>query len=190
MSSTFHTTVSHSNVQLIIDALAEYSSQTGIDLSQNPFSEKFQQSNTPDAILELLQEREKAFKEYRNGNRRLINCLNPTVRILHVFSGLLGEATSLVSHSCLIPFRVSALMLQYNSFRSPSHLQRPSLSALMFSSPYVPSTQISASSHLIYEFYRLPLASVQAMMPFSISSNAWAVSSNALTFTFTFHPPQ
>ena len=111
MSLTFHTTVSHSNLQLIIGALAEYSNQTGIDLSQNPFSEKFQQSNTPDAILELLQEREKAFKEYRNGSRRLISCLGPTVRILHVFSGFLGEATNLVSHSCLIPFRVSALML-------------------------------------------------------------------------------
>ena len=107
MSLTFHTTISHSNLQLIIDALAEYSKQTGIDLSQNPFSEKLQQSNTPDAILELLQEREQAFKEYRNGNRRLINCLSPAVRVLHVFSGLLGEATNLVSHSCLFPFRIS-----------------------------------------------------------------------------------
>lgn len=111
MSLTFHTTVSHSNLQLIVDAFAEYSNQTGIDLSQNPFFEKFRQSTTPDAILELLQEREKSFKEYRNENRRLINCLSPAVRILHAFSGLLGEVTSLVSHSCLIPFRAPALML-------------------------------------------------------------------------------
>ena len=114
MSSTFHTTISCSNLQLIIDAaLAEYSNQTraGIDLSQQPFSEKLEQSNTPGAILELLQEREKAFKEYRNGNRRLINSLGPAVRVLHVFSRLLGEAINqAVSHSCLIPFRVSALM--------------------------------------------------------------------------------
>src|SRR5579863_8212750 len=113
MSSTGHTTISHSNLQLISNSLADYARQTGIDLSQNPFAEKLQQqqSITPDAILELLQEREKAFKEYRDGNRRLISCLSPAVRFLHVFSGLLGEVTSLVRHSCLIPFRVSALML-------------------------------------------------------------------------------
>jgi hypothetical protein len=112
MSSTFHTTISCSNFQLIIDAaLAEYSNQTGIDLSQEPFCEKLEQSNTPGAILELLQEREKAFKEYRNGNRRLINSLGPAVRVLHVFSRLLGEAINqAVSHLCLIPLRVSALM--------------------------------------------------------------------------------
>jgi hypothetical protein len=89
--------ISHSNTQMIIDALADYANQTGIDFSQNPFAEKLKQSDTPDAILELLQEREKAFKEYRDGNRRLINCLNPAVRVLHVFSATLGEAISLVS---------------------------------------------------------------------------------------------
>jgi fungal STAND N-terminal Goodbye domain len=94
---------SHSSIQSIIDALADYANQTGIDLSQNPFAEKLQQANTPDTILELLQEREKAFKEYRDGNRRLINCLNPAVRVLHVFSGTLGEAISLVGHASLVP---------------------------------------------------------------------------------------
>jgi hypothetical protein len=82
---------------LIIDALADYATQTGINLSQNPFVEKLQESNTPDAILELLREREKSFKEYRDGNRRLINCLSPAVRVLHAFSCTLGEAVSLVS---------------------------------------------------------------------------------------------
>jgi hypothetical protein len=83
--------------------------QTGIDLSHNQFAEKFQQLDTPDAILELLQEREKAFKEYRDGNRRLINCLNPAVRILHVLSGTLGEALSLVSHLSLVPICIPAM---------------------------------------------------------------------------------
>jgi len=111
MSPADYTTTSHSNLQLIIDALADYANQTGIDLSQNPFVEKLQQSNTPDAILELFQEREKAFKEFRDENRRLMKCLSPAVRVLHAFSDLLGEAVSLVSHSCLISLRVSTLML-------------------------------------------------------------------------------
>ena len=84
------------NVQLIIDALADYTKETGIDLSKNPFAAKLEQTNSPEAILQLLQEREKAFKQYRNDNRGLINCLNPAVKILHRFSGILGPAVGQV----------------------------------------------------------------------------------------------
>jgi hypothetical protein len=101
--STGRTTIadseSHSNFQLILDALADYAHQTGIDLSQNPFALRLQLINTPTDILELLQEREKAFIKYREWNRfnrTLINCLSPAVRVLHAFSGTLGEAVSLV----------------------------------------------------------------------------------------------
>jgi hypothetical protein len=100
MSSTQQATSSPSNFQLIIDAaLADYAKITGIDLSKNPFAAMLEQANTPEAILQLLQGREKAFKEYRDGNRRLISCLSPAVKVLHAFSGILGEAVSLVSHT-------------------------------------------------------------------------------------------
>jgi hypothetical protein len=97
MSSTGQAT--SSNIQLIIDALADYTKTTGIDLSNNPFAAAIEQSNSPQAILQLLQEREKAFKEYRDGNRRLICCLSPAVKVLQAFSGILGDAASLVSHT-------------------------------------------------------------------------------------------
>jgi hypothetical protein len=100
MSSAGQTTSSPSTVQSIIDALADYTKVTGIDLSKNPFAAAIERSNSPEAILELLQEREKAFKEYRDGNRRLISCLGPAVKVIHLFSGILGEAASLVSHTC------------------------------------------------------------------------------------------
>ena len=87
------------NVQLIIDALADYTKETGFDLSNNPFAAKFKQSSSPEAILQLLQEREKAFKGYRNENRRLINCLNPTVKVLHRFSGILSGVAGQVSRT-------------------------------------------------------------------------------------------
>jgi hypothetical protein len=96
MFSTTHITP-QSNFQLIIDALANYANQTGIDLSNNPFADKLQLSNSPDAIIELLYDREKAFKEYRDGNRKLISCLKPAVQVLHAFSGVLGESVSLRS---------------------------------------------------------------------------------------------
>jgi hypothetical protein len=100
MSSTGQTTSSASNIQLIVDALADYAKITGIDLSKNPFAAALEQSSSPETILELLREREKAFKEYRDGNRKLISCLSPAVKVIQAFSGVLGEAVNLVSHTC------------------------------------------------------------------------------------------
>ena len=99
MSSTGQATSSTQadNVQLIIDALADYTKETGIDLSKNPFAVEFKRSNSPEAILQLLQRREKAFKQYRDDNQGLINCLNPAVKILHKFSGILSQAVGQVS---------------------------------------------------------------------------------------------
>ena len=98
MSSTEQTPSQFSNVQSIIDALAKYSKETGIDLSNNPFATALEQSSSPEDIIQLLQQREKAFKEYRDGNRTLINCLSPTVKVLQAFSGILGKAVTLVSY--------------------------------------------------------------------------------------------
>jgi hypothetical protein len=91
---------STSNIQLITDALVDYAKVTGIDLSESPFAAAIEKANSPGAILELLQEREKAFKDYREGNRRLISCLSPAVNVIQAFSDVLGEAVSLVSHIC------------------------------------------------------------------------------------------
>ena len=100
MSSTGQATPTPSTIQSIVDALADYTKVTGIDLSKNPFAAAIEPSNSPEVILELLQEQEKEFKEYRDGNRRLISCLSPAVKVIHAFSGILGEAVSLVSHRC------------------------------------------------------------------------------------------
>jgi len=90
---------STSNTRLITDAFEKYAKLTGNDLSKNPFAAALEQSDSPEAILELLQEREKAFKEYREGSRRLINCLSPVVNVVQAFSGIFGEAVGLVSHN-------------------------------------------------------------------------------------------
>ena len=96
MSSTGQAAAaSNINPQLIIDALADYSRITGIDLSKNPFVAMLEQSNSAEAILGLLQEREMAFKEYRDGNWRLMRCLSPAVKVIQTFSGILGETVSL-----------------------------------------------------------------------------------------------
>ena len=104
MSSTGQAISSASNIQLIIDvALADYAKITGIDLSKNPFVAMLEQSNSPEAILVLLQDRQKAFKTYRDSNRRLMRCLSPAVTSIYAFSGILGETVSLVSRQRHIP---------------------------------------------------------------------------------------
>ena len=126
MTSEPHST---SNFQLIVDALCDYANLTGVDLSKNPFVENLQQHSTPDRILELLQERGQAFKEYREGDRRLINCISPVVCVLHAFSDFLGEAISLVSRTFRKPFPVgfSMVALKCDLTRCPSNQPRPSL---------------------------------------------------------------
>jgi fungal STAND N-terminal Goodbye domain len=99
------TTTSSSNFQLITNALADYAEQTGLDLTRNLFADRLQTCDSVEAVSELLQDRAKAFKEYRDGNRKLINCLNPLVRFLHTFSGILGESLVLVSPcNSVLPF--------------------------------------------------------------------------------------
>jgi hypothetical protein len=94
MSSS--TKISSSNHRLILDTLDDYARQTGIDLTKNPFTYPFHNCVSPQAILDLLEERAMAFKDYRDGNRNLIKWLSPVVQVLHVFAGVLGPATSLV----------------------------------------------------------------------------------------------
>src|SRR5229473_8517945 len=99
MSSSAQAASSSSGVQSIIEAaLVDYTKITGTDLSKTPFAAALERSSSPEAILQLLHERGKGFKEYRDGNRRLINCLAPAVTVLQAFSGILG-AVSQVSHT-------------------------------------------------------------------------------------------
>ena len=100
MSSTGQATPSTFDFQLIFDAaLVDYTKITGTDLSKTPFATAVQQSNSPEAVLELLHEREKSFKEYREGNRKLISCLTPAVKVFRALSNVLGNAVNQVSRA-------------------------------------------------------------------------------------------
>ena len=98
MSSTGRAISFISDIQLIVDALGDYAKVTGIDPSTYPLAATLEQSESPEDILQLLQGREKAFKEYRDDNPRLIRCLSPAVNVLQAFSGILGEAFDPVRH--------------------------------------------------------------------------------------------
>jgi hypothetical protein len=89
--------MSYPNLQLIRDALDTYAEQMKIDLKDNPFAEEVKDCNSPEAILHLLEKNRDEFKEYRDMNRKFIDCIKPVVKFVHAFSNVLGEATSLVS---------------------------------------------------------------------------------------------
>lgn len=85
------TSPSASNSQLIINALADYTKITGIDLSKTPFAAELELSNSPQDNLQLLQKHEKAFEEKRDGTQGLVDCLGSTMNVLQAFSAKLGE---------------------------------------------------------------------------------------------------
>jgi hypothetical protein len=98
--------MSSPNLQPIRDALDDYAEQMKIDIKDNPFAEELKGCDSPGDVLQLLERNKNQFKEYRDKNRKFIDCLNPVVRFVHAFSGVLGEAAGLVSfeRSLRFPF--------------------------------------------------------------------------------------
>ena len=178
MSSTGQAT-SSSNVQLIVDALADYAKQTGIDLTRYPIAEKIELSTSPGAILELLQERESSFERYREVDWRLIGCFSPAVKVLYAFSGILGndgEAVSLVS---AIYYPVIFLTWSRQIPSSPVNAVFTSIDVLLAVRPLNTLNQV-----LVTQYYaRLLVMSPQVTRLFLNSLNAWRIFSSVLRYT-------
>ena len=100
-----HSSSTSSNFQLIFDnALKAYKKRTKKDLYKHPLADKLQACDSPSNILTVLQERVQELNESQYGNERLTKWLDPTVKVLHAFSGVLGEGVGLVSiRSCTCP---------------------------------------------------------------------------------------
>ena len=132
---------SSSNFQSIFDlALSDYVKQTNIDLSTHSFIQSLQSCDSPEHVLDLLAAKAKQFRAYRDGNRKLINCLKPVVQVLHTVSGILGEASTMASPamaSLAEPSRLVWLYVYGSIFRCHFNLQRQSSSESMSSSPCV-----------------------------------------------------
>ncbi|KAH9177947.1 hypothetical protein EDB89DRAFT_1294808 [Lactarius sanguifluus] len=81
----------------ILDAaLAEYTNQVGIDLATYPLANALRSCDSPDGVLKLLEDNANKFKDYRDGNRKLLNWLNPVVHVVHTLSAVLGASITLV----------------------------------------------------------------------------------------------
>ena len=90
--------MSSPNFQSILDAAFDsYTKKTGIDLTKHPSADKLQNCRSSHDVLQILSEREFAFKGYRDQHRNLIDRVRPVVQIVHAFSSVLGEIAGLVS---------------------------------------------------------------------------------------------
>ena len=177
MSPTGQATSPFENIKLIINALADYAKETGVDLSMNPFAAKLDQLTSPDDILQLLEGQERAFKGYREGNRRLTNFLNPVVKVLHGFSGILSEAAGLVSRRChLVALLTQPCQIPF----PPASLLFAGIDTLLGVRPLNTICSLKVPP-VTYEFARPPVRFHRVMMPYRISSNIWGVSSSAWT---------
>lgn len=86
-------------------ALANYTRETGIDLTKDPLTVQISNCATPNVILDVLQGQAWGFEEVRNGDVKLIECLRPTIDGLHILSAHhgLGDCATLVSLKTFYP---------------------------------------------------------------------------------------
>ena len=165
-----------SNFQSILDAaLDDYHKHTGIDLMRHPSAAQLQNCHSPDDVVQLLQERETAFKDYREKYRKLIDRLHPVVKVIHALSGILGEGVSLVSDRNYILLTRTYFYRSLQVPFQPAKVIFTSIDILLSVRIILQlSCRCAISNHL-----RQLSASVQATMPSAISLNALRISSYA-----------
>jgi hypothetical protein len=96
MTSTITSSDNHGSI--LGRALHNYSGTTGIDLTNHPSLDKFQNCRSPDDVVQLLlPERETASQRDRDKYRDLIDRLLPVVQIVCGVSGVVDGAADLVS---------------------------------------------------------------------------------------------
>jgi len=124
MSHSHPTFASSSNFQMIFDdALKAYERRTKKQLRTHPLAAQLQNCNSPSSILDVLQQQVQKLNQSQRRNERWTRWLDPTVKVLHVFSETLGEVVTLVCPSSCTCLRSA---LTYLCDRH-SHRERPSL---------------------------------------------------------------
>jgi hypothetical protein len=97
MSSSSQTPESSSHFRSILDAaLSEYKSKTGNDLTNNSLAKELQGCESAEAVLDIIQQEAKAFDQFRDGDKRLMRWVCPSVDVLYTISATLGQGVGMV----------------------------------------------------------------------------------------------
>jgi hypothetical protein len=101
-----------SNFEVIfIASIEKFSKQTKQDLRKHPLASKIDACKSAEEILAIFRDQAKEFSDLRNGDPKLIKCLEPIISCLYAVSTspVLGTALSLVSARNLICFLIAFL---------------------------------------------------------------------------------
>ena len=127
-----------STFQSLFDvALQDYENQTGTKLADHPLARQLDACDSLDSVTSFLQERARAFHEFRGDDGKFMRSLNRAVHVLYTLStnAALGETIGLVVR-CKIPLGASrSLHILY----SHSHRRKQYLPVSPSYSPYIPS---------------------------------------------------
>ena len=142
MPSSMHTNTSPTFQDVFNAALIEYTNQTEThvtDLANRPLAAKIENCKSANDLLLVLEEQAKVFREFREGNKRLMKTLEPTVNVLYTLSLAFGDGIGLVR-----PLQLTSLgsISPYSHFRRLSHLNWQS-SAVLVSSLWSVSPSLS-----------------------------------------------
>ena len=97
LSFASHTIASSPSFQSVFRAaLDEYTKHTGNDLTDHSLSIKVESCRSPGDVLGVLEEQAKVFREFREGNKKLMKVIEPTVNVLCSLSGVFSDNISLV----------------------------------------------------------------------------------------------
>ncbi|KAI0274204.1 hypothetical protein BGY98DRAFT_1188657 [Russula aff. rugulosa BPL654] len=97
MSTSKQTTdLSTANFTAIFDAASnEYKTLTKQDLEKHPFAAAFENSNSPESVMNIFRNQAQAFDKFCKGDDKLMAWLTPIINILFIFSDTLGEGISI-----------------------------------------------------------------------------------------------
>jgi hypothetical protein len=97
MSSSPQIPESSSHFKSILDAaLSEYKTKTGNDLTNSSLAKELQGCESSEAVLDIIQCEAKAFDKFRDGDKRLMKWIGPSVDVLYTISATLGQGVGMV----------------------------------------------------------------------------------------------
>ena len=129
LMSHIHPISTPSNFQLIFDnALNAYKRRTKIDLFTHPLADRLEPCDSASSILIVLHEHVQELNQSQLRNETWIRWLDPSVKVLHAFSEILGRGLTLVSFnsSTCQTFTLSYLFDRHFHQQNPSLLQSES----------------------------------------------------------------
>jgi hypothetical protein len=97
MASSSETLESSSHLKSILEAaLSDYKAKTGNDLTNISLAKELQGCESVEAVLDIIQREAKAFDKFRDGTKRLMKWIGPSVNVLCTISATLGQGVGMV----------------------------------------------------------------------------------------------